>query len=253
MDINKPDLPKAEGLFDRIIQFSINNAIWVMMFVIAWIGVGIYSYQKLSIDAVPDITNVQVQINSQANGFTAPEVEQRITYPIENAMSGIPNLEQTRSISRYGLSQVTIIFKDGTDIYWARQLINQRLQEAKSALPDSIDPQMSPISTGLGEIYQWVVKAEPNAKKADGSAYSAMDLREIQDWIIRPQLQRVQGVAEVNSIGGYNKTYVVSPDLTRLQQLQIPLTDLQDALQNNNENRGAGFIRSEERRVRERV
>ncbi|NYB17955.1 MAG: CusA/CzcA family heavy metal efflux RND transporter [Acinetobacter baumannii] len=253
MDINKPDLPKAEGLFDRIIQFSINNAIWVMMFVIAWIGVGIYSYQKLSIDAVPDITNVQVQINSQANGFTAPEVEQRITYPIENAMSGIPNLEQTRSISRYGLSQVTIIFKDGTDIYWARQLINQRLQEAKSALPDSIDPQMSPISTGLGEIYQWVVKAEPNAKKADGSAYSAMDLREIQDWIIRPQLQRIQGVAEVNSIGGYNKTYVVSPDLTRLQQLQIPLTDLQDALQNNNENRGAGFIEENGQQLTVRV
>ncbi|EXA55689.1 cobalt-zinc-cadmium resistance protein CzcA [Acinetobacter baumannii 1297549] len=240
-------------MFDRIIQFSINNAIWVMMFVIAWIGVGIYSYQKLSIDAVPDITNVQVQINSQANGFTAPEVEQRITYPIENAMSGIPNLEQTRSISRYGLSQVTIIFKDGTDIYWARQLINQRLQEAKSALPDSIDPQMSPISTGLGEIYQWVVKAEPNAKKADGSAYSAMDLREIQDWIIRPQLQRVQGVAEVNSIGGYNKTYVVSPDLTRLQQLQIPLTDLQDALQNNNENRGAGFIEENGQQLTVRV
>lgn len=253
MDINKPDLPEAEGLFDRIIQFSINNAIWVMMFVIAWIGVGIYSYQKLSIDAVPDITNVQVQINSQANGFTAPEVEQRITYPIENAMSGIPNLEQTRSISRYGLSQVTIIFKDGTDIYWARQLINQRLQEAKSALPDSIDPQMSPISTGLGEIYQWVVKAEPNAKKADGSAYSAMDLREIQDWIIRPQLQRVRGVAEVNSIGGYNKTYVVSPDLTRLQQLQIPLTDLQDALQNNNENRGAGFIEENGQQLTVRV
>ncbi|EHU3334042.1 efflux RND transporter permease subunit [Acinetobacter baumannii] len=253
MDINKPDLPKAEGLFDRIIQFSINNAIWVMMFVIAWIGVGIYSYQKLSIDAVPDITNVQVQINSQANGFTAPEVEQRITYPIENAMSGIPNLEQTRSISRYGLSQVTIIFKDGTDIYWARQLINQRLQEAKSALPDSIDPQMSPISTGLGEIYQWVVKAEPNAKKADGSAYSAMDLREIQDWIIRPQLQRVQGVAEVNSIGGYNKAYVVSPDLTRLQQLQIPLTELQDALQNNNENRGAGFIEENGQQLTVRV
>lgn len=253
MDINKPDLPEAEGLFDRIIQFSINNAIWVMMFVIAWIGVGIYSYQKLSIDAVPDITNVQVQINSQANGFTAPEVEQRITYPIENAMSGIPYLEQTRSISRYGLSQVTIIFKDGTDIYWARQLINQRLQEAKSALPDSIDPQMSPISTGLGEIYQWVLKAEPNAKKADGSAYSAMDLREIQDWIIRPQLQRVQGVAEVNSIGGYNKTYVVSPDLTRLQQLQIPLTDLQDALQNNNENRGAGFIEENGQQLTVRV
>ena len=247
------DLPSAQSLFDRIIQFSIRNAIWVMLFTLTWIAVGLYSYQKLSIDAVPDITNVQVQINSQANGFTAAEVEQRITYPIENAMSGMPNLEQTRSISRYGLSQVTIIFKDGTDIYWARQLINQRLQEAQSALPDNIDPQMSPISTGLGEIYQWVIKAEPNAKKADGSAYTAMDLREIQDWIVRPQLQRVAGVAEVNSIGGYNKTYIVSPDLKRLQQLQIPVTDLQTALTENNENRGAGFLEQNGQQLTVRV
>ena len=251
----KPEiaLPSAQSLFDRIIQFSIRNAIWVMLFTLTWIAVGLYSYQKLSIDAVPDITNVQVQINSQANGFTAAEVEQRITYPIENAMSGMPNLEQTRSISRYGLSQVTIIFKDGTDIYWARQLINQRLQEAQSALPDNIDPQMSPISTGLGEIYQWVIKAEPNAKKADGSAYTAMDLREIQDWIVRPQLQRVAGVAEVNSIGGYNKTYIVSPDLKRLQQLQIPVTDLQTALTENNENRGAGFLEQNGQQLTVRV
>ena len=247
------DLPPAQSLFDRIIQFSIRNAIWVMLFTLTWIAIGLYSYQKLSIDAVPDITNVQVQINSQANGFTAAEVEQRITYPIENAMSGMPNLEQTRSISRYGLSQVTIIFKDGTDIYWARQLINQRLQEAQSALPDNIDPQMSPISTGLGEIYQWVIKAEPNAKKADGSAYTAMDLREIQDWIVRPQLQRVAGVAEVNSIGGYNKTYIVSPDLKRLQQLQIPVTDLQMALTENNENRGAGFLEQNGQQLTVRV
>ena len=247
------DLPSAQSLFDRIIQFSIRNAIWVMLFTLTWMAVGLYSYQKLSIDAVPDITNVQVQINSQANGFTAAEVEQRITYPIENAMSGMPNLEQTRSISRYGLSQVTIIFKDGTDIYWARQLINQRLQEAQSALPDNIDPQMSPISTGLGEIYQWVIKAEPNAKKADGSAYTAMDLREIQDWIVRPQLQRVAGVAEVNSIGGYNKTYIVSPDLKRLQQLQIPVTDLQTALTENNENRGAGFLEQNGQQLTVRV
>ncbi|MFW2000975.1 efflux RND transporter permease subunit [Acinetobacter ursingii] len=247
------DLPPAQSLFDRIIQFSIRNAIWVMLFTLTWIAIGLYSYQKLSIDAVPDITNVQVQINSQANGFTAAEVEQRITYPIENAMSGMPNLEQTRSISRYGLSQVTIIFKDGTDIYWARQLINQRLQEAQSALPDNIDPQMSPISTGLGEIYQWVIKAEPNAKKADGSAYTAMDLREIQDWIVRPQLQRVAGVAEVNSIGGYNKTYIVSPDLKRLQQLQIPVTDLQSALTENNENRGAGFLEQNGQQLTVRV
>ncbi|MGM7371698.1 efflux RND transporter permease subunit, partial [Acinetobacter baumannii] len=221
---------------------AIQNAIWVMLFVLAWIGVGIWSYQKLPIDAVPDITNTQVQINTQANGYTALEVEQRITYPIENAMAGIPNLEQTRSISRYGLSQVTIIFKDGTDIYWARQLINQRLQEADGQLPESVDPIMSPVSTGLGEIYQWVVKAKSGAKKADGTAYTAMDLREIQDWIVRPQLQRVKGVAEFNSIGGYNKTYIVSPDLKRLQQLQISINEFQTALQENNENRGAGFI-----------
>jgi cobalt-zinc-cadmium resistance protein CzcA len=246
-------LPPPEGWFDRIIQFSIRNAIWVMLFVLTWIGVGIYSYQQLPIDAVPDITNTQVQINTQAAGFTALEVEQRITYPIETAMAGLPELQQTRSISRYGLSQVTIIFQDGTDIYWARQLINQRLQEAQAELPDAIIPTMSPISTGLGEIYQWVIKAEPNARKADGTAYSAMDLREIQDWIVRLQLQRVAGVAEVNSIGGYNKTYVVTPDLQRLQQLQIPLSDLQTALTENNENRGAGFIEQNGQQLTVRV
>ena len=249
-----PDgLPQPEGWFDWIIQFSIRNAIWVMLFVMTWIGVGIYSYQQLPIDAVPDITNTQVQINTQATGFTALEVEQRITYPIETAMAGLPELQQTRSISRYGLSQVTIIFQDGTDIYWARQLINQRLQGAQAELPDAIIPTMSPISTGLGEIYQWVIKAEPNARKPDGTAYSAMDLREIQDWIVRPQLQRVAGVAEINSIGGYNKTYVVTPDLQRLQQLQIPLSDLQTALTENNENRGAGFIEQNGQQLTVRV
>lgn len=254
MPINsQDDLFPSKGLFDRIIQFSICNAIWVMLFVFAWIAIGIYSYQKLTIDAVPDITNVQVQINSQVNGFTALEVEQRITYPIENAMSGMSNLEQTRSVSRYGLSQVTIIFKDGTDIYWARQLINQRLQEAKSALPENVEPQMSPISTGLGEIYQWVIKAEPNAKKPDGTPYTAMDLREVQDWIVRPQLQRVEGVAEVNSIGGYEKTYIVAPDLTRLQQIQISVAELEQALQDNNGNRGAGFIEDNGQQLTVRV
>ncbi|MCX5467604.1 efflux RND transporter permease subunit [Acinetobacter nematophilus] len=254
LDLEKDrELPQAEGLFDRLIQFSIKNAIWVILFVVAWIGVGVYSYQKLPIDAVPDITNVQVQVNTQAAGFTALEVEQRITYPIETAMAGLPKLEMTRSISRYGLSQVTIIFKDGTDIYWARQQINQRIQEAQTALPDDISPTMSPVSTGLGEIYQWVVKAKPDAKKADGTPYSAMDLREIQDWIVRPQLQRVPGVAEVNSIGGFNKTYVVTPDLNRLQQLQIPLSDLQNALTLNNENRGAGFIETNGQQLTVRV
>lgn len=253
LDLRGDILPKPEGLFDRLIQFAIKNAIWIMLFMLAWIGVGVYSYQKLPIDAVPDITNTQVQINTQAAGFTALEVEQRITYPIENAMAGLPQLEQTRSLSRYGLSQVTIIFKDGTDIYWARQQINQRLQEAQPELPEDIAPNLSPVSTGLGEIYQWVIRAEPDAKKPDGTPYSAMDLREIQDWIVRPQLQRVAGVAEVNSIGGFNKTYVVTPDLNRLQQLQIPLTELQDALTNNNENRGAGFIESNGQQLTVRV
>lgn len=252
MDINS-DLPKPEGLFERIIQFSIQNAIWVLLFACTWIAVGIYSYQKLPIDAVPDITNTQVQINTQAKGFTALEVEQRITYPIENAMAGIPDLELTRSISRYGLSQVTIVFKDGTDIYWARQQINQRIQEAQPELPAQIAPTMSPVSTGLGEIYQWVLKADPNAKKPDGTAYTPMDLREIQDWIVRPQLQRVKGVAEVNSIGGFEKTYVVSPDLNRMQQLNISLEQLQQALAQNNENRGAGYIEDNGQQLTVRV
>ena len=252
MDINS-DLPKPEGLFERIIQFSIQNAIWVLLFACTWIAVGVYSYQKLPIDAVPDITNTQVQINTQAKGFTALEVEQRITYPIENAMAGIPDLELTRSISRYGLSQVTIVFKDGTDIYWARQQINQRIQEAQPELPAQIAPTMSPVSTGLGEIYQWVLKADPNAKKPDGTAYTPMDLREIQDWIVRPQLQRVKGVAEVNSIGGFEKTYVVSPDLNRMQQLNISLEQLQQALAQNNENRGAGYIEDNGQQLTVRV
>ena len=250
---NNSDLPKPEGLFERIIQFSIQNAIWVLLFACTWIAVGIYSYQKLPIDAVPDITNTQVQINTQAKGFTALEVEQRITYPIENAMAGISDLELTRSISRYGLSQVTIVFKDGTDIYWARQQINQRIQEAQSELPAQIAPTMSPVSTGLGGIYQWVLKADPNAKKPDGTAYTPMDLREIQDWIVRPQLQRVKGVAEVNTIGGFEKTYVVSPDLNRMQQLNISLEQLQQALAQNNENRGAGYIEDNGQQLTVRV
>lgn len=242
MVTNDVTMPKPTGIFDRLIQFSIQNAIWVIFLTCIWIAVGVFSYQKLSIDAVPDITNVQVQINSQANGFTAQEVEQRITYPIETVMSGIPNLQQTRSVSRYGLSQVTVIFQEGTDIYWARQLINERLQQARNDLPSSVNPEMSPISTGLGEIYQWVIRADPQAKKPDGQPYQPMDLREIQDWIVRPQLQRVAGVAEVNSIGGFEKTYVVSPNLARLQQLNIDLGQLVQALEQNNENRGAGFI-----------
>ncbi|MCF9034646.1 efflux RND transporter permease subunit [Acinetobacter nectaris] len=245
--------PKSKGIFDSIIQFSIQNALWVILFTLIWIAIGIFSYQRLSIDAVPDITNVQVQINSEAKGFTALETEQRITYPIENEMAGIPDLQQTRSISRYGLSQITVIFKDGTDIYWARQQITERLQKVRGEMPLSVEPKISPVSTGLGEIYQWVIRADTNAKKPDGSVYSPMDLREIQDWIVKPQIQRLSGVAEVNSIGGYDKNYIVSPNLSRLQQLGISLNQITEVLEQNNENKGAGFVENNGQQLTVRV
>lgn len=151
-------------MFERIIRFAIEHRWLVMLAVIAMAAVGIYNYQKLPIDAVPDITNVQVQINTSAAGYSPLEVEQRVTFPIETVMSGLPGLEQTRSLSRYGLSQVTVIFKDGTDIYFARQLVNQRIQEARENLPAGVTPMMGPISTGLGEIYLWTVESEPGAR-----------------------------------------------------------------------------------------
>ena len=174
-------------MFERIIRFAIEQRWLVIVAVAAMAILGVFSYQRLSIDAVPDITNVQVQINTQAPGYSPLETEQRITYPIETVMAGLPHLEQTRSLSRYGLSQVTVIFKDGTEIYFARQLVNERIQEAREKLPSGISPSMGPISTGLGEIYLWTVEAEEGAKKEDGTAYTPMDLREIQDWVIKPQ------------------------------------------------------------------
>jgi cobalt-zinc-cadmium resistance protein CzcA len=157
-------------------------------------------------------------------------------------MAGLPGLEQTRSLSRDGLSQVTVIFKDGTDIYFARQLVNQRLQEARERLPAGVAPSMGPISTGLGEIYLWTVEAEQGAVKADGSRYTLADLREIQDWVVKPQLRNVPGVTEINAIGGFEKQYVVAPDLERLGAHGLNLADVVDALEKNNNNQGAGYI-----------
>ena len=165
-----------------------------------------------------------------------------MTYPIETVMAGLPNLEQTRSLSRYGLSQVTVIFKDGTDIYFARQLVNERIQEARDKLPVGITPALGPISTGLGEIYLWTVEAKDGAKKPDGMPYTATDLREIQDWIIKPQLRNVPGVTEINSIGGYAKEYQIAPIPARLASLGVTLQDIVTALDRNNGNVGAGYI-----------
>ncbi|WP_048992318.1 efflux RND transporter permease subunit, partial [Burkholderia cenocepacia] len=173
-------------MFERLIRFAIAHRWLVMLAIAAVAALGVFSYQRLPIDAVPDITNVQVQINTSAPGYSPLEAEQRITYPVETVMAGLPGLEQTRSISRYGLSQVTVIFKDGTDIYFARQLVNERIQEAKDKLPAGVAPAMGPTSTGLGEIYLWTVEADANARKPDGTRYTAADLRELQDWVVRP-------------------------------------------------------------------
>ncbi|WP_460129309.1 CusA/CzcA family heavy metal efflux RND transporter [Pseudomonas sp. H1_D05] len=229
-------------MFERLIQFAIEQRIIVLLAVLLMAGLGIASYQKLPIDAVPDITNVQVQINTGAAGFSPLETEQRITFPIETAMAGLPALEQTRSLSRSGLSQVTVIFKDGTDLFFARQLVNERLQIAKEQLPEGAEAVMGPISTGLGEIFLWTVEAKEDALKDDGTAYTPTDLRVIQDWIIKPQLRNVPGVAEINTIGGFAKEYQIAPDPKRLAAYKLTLTDLVTALERNNANVGAGYI-----------
>lgn len=229
-------------MFERIIQFAIEQRIIVMLAVLAMAGLGIASYQKLPIDAVPDITNVQVQINTAAAGFSPLETEQRITFPIETAMAGLPHLKQTRSLSRSGLSQVTVIFEDGTDLYFARQLVNERLQVAREQLPDGAEAIMGPISTGLGEIFLWTVEAREGALKEDGTPYTPTDLRVIQDWIIKPQLRNVPGVAEINTIGGFAKEYQIAPDPKRLAAYKLTLGDLVTALERNNANVGAGYI-----------
>ncbi|WP_354676989.1 CusA/CzcA family heavy metal efflux RND transporter [Cupriavidus plantarum] len=229
-------------MFERLIRFAIEQRWLVLLAVLGMTLLGGYNYTRLPIDAVPDITNVQVQINTHAPGYSPLETEQRITYPLETVMAGLPGLVQTRSLSRYGLSQVTVIFRDGTDIYFARQLVNQRIQEARSSLPDGITPAMGPISTGLGEIYLWTVEAEPGARKPDGSPYDAADLREIQDWIVRPQLRNVTGVADVNAIGGFDRQYLVAPSLERMSSYGLTLADVVGALDKNNDNVGAGYI-----------
>ncbi|NUT13396.1 MAG: CusA/CzcA family heavy metal efflux RND transporter [Cupriavidus sp.] len=229
-------------MFERLIRFAIAQRWLVLLAVLGMAALGLYSYTRLPIDAVPDITNVQVQINTAAPGYSPLETEQRITYPVETVMAGLPGLEQTRSLSRYGLSQVTVIFRDGTDIHFARQLVNQRIQEARDQLPPGITPAMGPISTGLGEIYLWTVEADPGARKPDGTAYTLSDLREIQDWVIRPQLRNVPGVTEVNAIGGHARAYVVAPDLARMASYGLALADVVGALEKNNDNVGAGYI-----------
>lgn len=229
-------------MIESLLRFSIERRWLVLIVMLALVALGLWNYQRLPIDAVPDITNVQVQINTEAPGYSPLEAEQRITWPVETALAGLPNLAYTRSLSRYGLSQVTVVFDEGTDIYFARNLINERLGKIKSQLPTGLEPAMGPIATGLGEIFMYTVEAEPGALQADGSPYDATALREIQDWIIRPQLVLIKGVTEINTIGGYTKQYHITPERTRLLSFGFSMEHVKQALERNNQNRGAGYI-----------
>ena len=229
-------------MIDSIVRLSIERRFFVLSLIAVLIGMGIWSYQRLPIDAVPDITNVQVQINTHAPGYSPLEAEQRITFPVETALYGLPQLEYTRSLSRYGLSQVTVVFEEGTDIYHARNLIDERLAAIKNALPSGLEPQMGPIATGLGEIFSYTVEAEPGSTQANGKPWDATALREIQDWLIKPQLAQVRGVVEINTIGGFDKQYHITPKPMQLLEHGISLQDIARAVQANNSNRGAGYI-----------
>ncbi|MCX5873797.1 MAG: CusA/CzcA family heavy metal efflux RND transporter [Deltaproteobacteria bacterium] len=226
----------------EILKFSIKHRWTMLALTLVMAGLGLYSLGRLNIDAVPDITNIQVQITAQAKGLSALEIEQRITFPIETGMAGLPGLVKTRSLSHYGIALVTVIFEDGTDIYFARRLVSERIQEIQGKLPPGIEPLMGPISTGLGEIFMWTVEAAPGANKPDGSPYTLTDLRTIQEWIIRPQLRNTPGVTEINTIGGYEKQFHVTPDPYKLISNGLTFADVTTALNSNNANVGAGYI-----------
>ncbi|MEO6095419.1 MAG: CusA/CzcA family heavy metal efflux RND transporter [Fibrobacteria bacterium] len=229
-------------MLERILPFSIRHRWLVVLATLAMAAFGLYNYQRLPIDAVPDITNVQVQINTEAPGFSPLEVEQRVTFPIETALGGLPSLDHTRSLSRYGLSQVTVVFHDGTDIFFARQLLSERLQEIRGKLPPGMEASLGPIATGLGEIYMYTVEGAADAVNAEGKPFSPTELRTVQDWIIKPQLRNLPGVVEVNSIGGFEKQYQVAPDPDKLVSYGLTFQDILGALERNNANVGAGYI-----------
>lgn len=229
-------------MLESILRFSIKRKFLVLVMVLAVAGLGVWNFTKLPIDAVPDITNVQVMINTEAAGYTPLEIEQRVTFPLETALAGLPGLTYTRSVSRYGLSQVVAIFSDETDVYFARQLVNERLSAARSELPTGLEPQLGPIATGLGEIFMFTVDAEPDATHADGSPITPMDLRTVHDWTIRPQLMRVPGVVEVNPIGGFEREILIAFKPEKLLAFGLTQADVVDAIASNNQNQGAGFI-----------
>ncbi len=226
-------------MIERIIHFSIRNKFIIGLFVLALIGWGIYSLTRLPVDAIPDITNNQVQVISLAPSLAVQEVESFITAPIEMAVANIPDIIELRSISRLGLSVVTVVFKDGVDIYWARQQLSERLKEAEEVIPaGQAKIELAPISTGLGEIYQYRLVAEKRLEKK----YTPMELRTLQDWVVRREMLGTPGVADINSYGGFVKQYEIAVNPERLRGLNLTLTDIFEALEKNNENTGSAYI-----------
>jgi len=226
-------------MIDKLIGFSIKNKLVIGLMILGLIAWGSYSLKQLPIDAVPDITNNQVQVITIASSLAAQEVEKLITFPVEITMATIPEIEEIRSFSRFGLSVVTIVFKEDVDVYWARQQVGERLTEAKSQIPKGIGtPEMAPVTTGLGEIYQYVV----HTKKGYEDKYSAMELRTIQDWIIKRQLLGTPGVADVSSFGGYLKQYEIAINPEKLRSMNISISEIFTALEKNNQNTGGTYI-----------
>ncbi|MCR9205752.1 MAG: efflux RND transporter permease subunit, partial [Halobacteriovoraceae bacterium] len=227
-------------MINKVIEFSVNNRMFVFMATLLLIVFGMKSFQELSIDAVPDITNTQVQINTQVKGLVPEEVERMVTFPIEYSMNGIPGVETIRSISRYGISQVTVIFKEETDIYKARQLASEKLQNIE--LPAGVVPEMGPISTGLGEIFHYSIEAKSPGKDEEKRLLQLMELRSIQDWYIKPRLLTVKGVTEVNTIGGYEKQFFIQPRIDQMSKYGLHFDDVEAAIENTNLNVGGGYI-----------
>src|SRR4030065_71194 len=235
-------------MIDKLIHFALRNMFLIMAAVFILIAFGIYAFEKLPIDAFPDITNIQVQFIAKAPGLSPVEVEQLVTFPLEVEFMGLPKKTELRSITKLGLSVITVVFEDGTDIYWCRQTVLERLIQARERLPEDVEVTLGPIATGLGEVYQYTLVRAQGAEAANegGKEGDLMEFRTLQDWVIRPILRTVAGGADVNSLGGYPKQYHVMVDPNKLIKYGLTLRQVFEAIGDNNANVGGGYIRHQQ-------
>jgi cobalt-zinc-cadmium resistance protein CzcA len=232
-------------MIDRVLEFAVRQRILVLMGALALLLGGFWSARKLPMDAIPDITGVQVQVNTTIPSLAPDEVENLVTFPLETALGGIAGVTEMRSLSRFGLSQITLQFADHTDVYRARQLVAERLQSATDSIPAGLTPKLAPNTTGLGEVFYYTVDYEPGAPKAPPTREAQlMELWQIQEYVIKPQLRTVPGVAEINAYGGYVKQIVVQPKIDRLRDAGLTVPDLSRVVGENVENAGGGIVNS---------